>query len=236
MAVPSLVPTRPGGSLRVEPGVSMARDEFLSNLRTAVRFLAPEVQVNGIRLDPDFLARVLDTNATWLTPKAVEGFDAEDFPELPADQRRQLAEAVACFRAVAARVPRREPPPQDLLDEARPALVTILTLVGPYLEGFQVYHALKRQIFPDYVRDFAVRIGGDWTDDPAVWIWVIIADRVGGYQFIDKVPEVREPVEEALRGAGIDRWLYLRFRTESEQAEWEAEQLALMRLEGGRAR
>jgi hypothetical protein len=60
----------------------MAREEFLLNLRTAAKFLSPKVQVNGVRLRPEFLERVLRQATIWLTSRAIEGFDAKDYPEL----------------------------------------------------------------------------------------------------------------------------------------------------------
>jgi hypothetical protein len=200
----------------------MTRDEFLLNLRTAAQFLSPTVQVNGIRLDPGYLEDVLRGATIWLTPKAVEGFDPDDFAELSADDRQRLIRAVEQFREIASQVPRDAPATDQQIREAAPAFISILTIVRPYLEMFKIYHALKRESFPDYVKDFAVKVGEDSTGDPAAWIWVIIADRVGGREFITKVPEVRERVEEALRRERIDLYPYLRFRTESEQRELEA--------------
>jgi hypothetical protein len=62
------------------------------------------------------------------------------------------------------------------LAEAGPAFAEILDIMGPYLEGFRLYHVLKKLKFPGYVRDFAVRFGDDSTGDPAAWVWLIVSD------------------------------------------------------------
>jgi hypothetical protein len=200
----------------------MAREEFLRNLQTAARFVSPAEQVNGIRLDPQYLATVLRDTTTWLTPIAVEGFDPVDFPELSAEEKNQLERDVWTFRTAAEQVPPDASPNDQQVQAALLAFVSILTAMRPYLDGFKIYDVLKRQPFPEYVQDFAVRIGRDSTGDPAVWIWVIIRDEVGGKGFFKRVPEVEQRIEAALRRAHIDLWPYIRFRTESEQHDLES--------------
>jgi hypothetical protein len=200
----------------------MAREEFLRNLLTAARVVSPAEQVNGIRLDPEYLASVLRDTTTWLTPTAVEGFDPADFPELSVEQKKQLEGDVETFRTIAEQVPPYVQADEQQVEAALPAFVSILTTLTPYLDGFRIYHILKRHPFPEYVHDFAVRIGNDSTGDPAVWIWVIIKDEVGGKGFIKRVPEVEQRIETALRRARIKLWPYVHFRTESEQHDLES--------------
>jgi hypothetical protein len=189
----------------------MAREEFLQNLLTAARFVSPAEQVNGIRLDPAHRASVLRDTTTWLTPTAVEGFDPEDFPELSSAQRSKLEHNVEVFRTIAEQVPPEAPAGARQVEDALPDFVSILTTLRPFLEGFKIYDILKRQPFPEYVQDFAVRIGKDSTGDPAVWIWVIIKDEVGGKGFIKQVPEVDRRIETALRRSRINLWPYIHF-------------------------
>jgi Mlc titration factor MtfA (ptsG expression regulator) len=203
----------------------MAREEFLLNLRTAARFLSPSVQMNGIRLDPSYIERILSRTPIWLTPGAVEGFSVQDFPDLTPDQRTRLQEAVDLFLSVARTVPPNKPATDDQVSKAAHAFATILDLMRPYLEGFRVYHALKQQKFPPYVRDFAVRVGEDWSGDPATHIWVVVSDDVGGHGFRSKFPEVHRNVEEALKRSGIDLLPYVMIRTETEQEELENEEV-----------
>ncbi len=51
----------------------MARDEFFQNVRTAIRFAAPTVDLDNPYTDPKDLARVLRGTASWLTPRSVKG-------------------------------------------------------------------------------------------------------------------------------------------------------------------
>lgn len=196
----------------------MAREEFLLSLRTAVGYLA---QTNGVRLDSPHLEELLRRAPNWLTPRAVAGFEAGDFGELSVEDQERLREGVDRFLRVASRVSPAAPVPASAVDEALPALLLILSVMRPYLEAFRIYYALRRQEFPDYVRDFAVRVGEDSTGDPAIWLWVIVDDRVAGRELTTKVPEVRELVRKTLAREGVDKYFYLMFRTESEQRELE---------------
>ena len=54
-------------------GSVMAREEFLSNLGSAVGLLSPRLHPNGVRLAPDYVERQLRRRANWLTPRSVDG-------------------------------------------------------------------------------------------------------------------------------------------------------------------
>lgn len=197
--------------------VQNSRDAFLSNLRDAVGFLSPRGQVNGIRLGRDYLEAALRRATAWLTPRAVDGFRAEDFPDYGEADRRRLADAVAAFRAAAGRI-----------DAAIGPFLDILDILGPDLEGFDLYRALKRQQpdFPPYVRDFAVRIGEDWSGDPAAWVWIIATDESTVEDYVRDGFGLQRQIYELLDRMGERRILYLGFRGETEQSEeFEGEQL-----------
>jgi len=80
-----------------------------------------------------------------------------------------------------------------------------------------VQQALANIACPDVV-DFQIRLGEDWSGDPAVFVWVILTG--------DEVPfarqhELTERVTEAVRGlpGGEAVWTYVYFRTAEEDAE-----------------
>ena len=200
----------------------MAREEFLLNLRTAAKSLSPEVHVNGIRLDPTHIDNVIARADLWLTPRAVEGFEPGDFPELKKDERLRLNNAVTTFRDVASQVPGDRPATRAQVDKARPAFRVVLDAMLPYLGGFRIYWELKKSNFPDYVRDFAVRVGEDSTGDPAAWVWVIIDDQLAGSEFYERVPELRDRIRQVFLRSKIELYPYISVRTESEQQELEA--------------
>ena len=202
----------------------MARSNFLRNLRTAAGFLSPIAQVNGIRLEENHVADVLRRATIWLTPKAVEGFDPEEFPELSADARERLSRDVGRFEEIARGVVGDPPATDEQIRDALPLFQVILAMMWPYLEGFRVYAALKRQRFPKFVRDFAVKVGEDSTGDPATWIWVIVDDEVVEHKrkaLVARIPEIQGLIEEALDRAEIRLYPYLSFRSESDQRKQE---------------
>jgi hypothetical protein len=205
----------------------MARGEFLTNLRTAVgTFLSPHVQVDGIRLDDEQVARALRESTAWLTGQSVEGFQPQEFPELSEDERQALDASVRTIRRVIAQLPEDVPPPPEKVEEAIPAFLAVLRTLAPHLEWFRIYRILKKHEFPDYVRDFAVRVGEDWTGDPGAWVWVVIKDQYGGRDGIKAVLPLLTQVRSVLRRAGVDLYPYVVFRTESEQHELETTAVA----------
>lgn len=201
----------------------MARDEFLGNLQLAAGFLSPTVQVNGIRLDTEHLATLLRRSVIWLTPKAVEGFQEEDFEDLPDLERRQLASDVKKFLKIARAVPPDGPATSEQIRDATHVFRSILTTVLPYLEGFRIYAVLRRHAFPDFVKNFAVRVGEDSTGDKSAWIWVIVSDEMAGKKLFARVPEIRRQVSQVLEQNRIDLYPYILFRSQSEQSDLESE-------------
>ena len=80
-----------------------------------------------------------------------------------------------------------------------------------------VDQALQGAELPEYVLEKRFQMGVDTTGDRAVWIWVVLSDDKEDVPS-EEVAQIRNSVRGALKGAGIDMWTYLRFRTESEQA------------------
>jgi hypothetical protein len=204
----------------------MARDQFLENVRAAADYLSPAFYVNGIRLNPEHLSDILRERLFWLTPATVEGFDPDDFGELSDEARERLARSVRAFRAIAEQASAEKSPSEDQVREASAHFIAILSTLERHLEGFNLYHALKRQAFPEIVRDFVIKTGDDSTGDPAVWVWVILADRAAGSLAFEVLQEMRNGVKAVLRRLKIDRYPYIRFRTESEQRELEMEAMS----------
>jgi hypothetical protein len=91
----------------------MAKDEFIQNLRLAAGSIAPRVQTSGTELDAGSMSARLARAALWLTPRAVEGFDADDFNDLPEAERDELRNSVAAFRNLADTIPALSPPTDE---------------------------------------------------------------------------------------------------------------------------
>ena len=199
----------------------MAREKFLHNLQKVAGFLSPELHVNGIRLGPDRIKYALDQRKIPLWPIAVDGFDPSDFPDLAPEVREQLERDIKTVRDVATPLAGLPAVLPAAGEKGLAAFVAILTTMQPYLAGFNVYAALKRQQFPDLVRDFAVKVGKDSTGDPSAWVWVVVDDREAGEKLFPQVAGIRELVADTLYDAGINLYPYVRFRTETEQTELE---------------
>ena len=75
----------------------MAKKEFFLSVRTAIRIGASKVELVGVPDSPATTERRLANAALWLTPKAVEGYDPDDFRDASSDVQNELREAVQAF-------------------------------------------------------------------------------------------------------------------------------------------
>ena len=67
---------------------------------------------------------------------------------------------------------------------------------------------------PARVRSWQVETGPDATDDPAVWVWVMLADEEVDFQTRSRL---REMVRNQVRHETNDgSWVYVRFRGATE--------------------
>lgn len=109
----------------------MAREEFVANLRHAHLLLQPpRVESDLGRTYDSEAASRLDRADLWLTPKAVEGFDPDDFSDLSEKDRKKLSEAVAQFLRIATNVPPDKPATARQSNQARKHLETAIKIVG----------------------------------------------------------------------------------------------------------
>jgi hypothetical protein len=136
-----------------EKETDMARQAFLDSVRVARnRFMHPRVPADGPQADRAAAERMLARAAIWLTPRAVKGFNADDFPELGLERQRQLQGAVQDFLNVAKDVHPDKPASVEQFRHAAPALGTVLGILEPYLpgpdDGRTVAEALRVINFP----------------------------------------------------------------------------------------
>jgi len=107
----------------------MAKDDFISGVRTAVGLLDPEVQTDRRSLDSEEVRRQFRNAVIWLTPKSVEGFVPQDFAELPEPRRNELKAEVEAFRSRAEQVPADAPATDEQIEAALPHFLRIVSLV-----------------------------------------------------------------------------------------------------------
>lgn len=73
---------------------------------------------------------------------------------------------------------------------------------------------------PSFVSEIRHVLDDDWSGDPSVMIWVILRDDIAdSADLLKHTKPVRSTIVQALRAAGVQRWPYVHFRSQSEQAD-----------------
>ena len=67
---------------------------------------------------------------------------------------------------------------------------------------------------PTPVGAWQVETGLDATDDPAVWVWAMLADDEADIGTLDRLRDMVRTVVR--RETGDERWVYVRFRSVSD--------------------
>ncbi len=112
----------------------MSRERFIDNLRLASRLLASPKVFNGGGDEAEHrLNGTIRTSDLWLTPKAVEDFDPQDFSTWTKSERESLAKNVAAFLTVADTIPANTPATAVQCEKARKSLQAVIQTVRPRL-------------------------------------------------------------------------------------------------------
>jgi hypothetical protein len=204
----------------------MALEEFWANVRSAGGFLLRRAAVDSPRLDASRIERILRRSRKWLTPKAVEGFDPDDFAFLSEEERRDLQESVAHFLRVVEQVPGNGRPSEAQVEAALPQFKRIVEILRPdkyadrdaLVSGKKIEQYLRGRL-PDWVRELVFETGNDSTlGEPAIFIWVEIADEAAEDDvFSENTTLAERIVREAARKVDPERWPFILIRSSSEQ-------------------
>jgi hypothetical protein len=180
-------------------------------------FVHPRVEADSPIIDTASISDALTRGALWLTPKAVEGFNAADFPELKVDRRAELQTAVQTFEAVASQVPADKPPTKEQYRNAGAAFIDILKILSPYLpapeESKKVERALRNVPFPPWVVNWDFELGSSEEGDAAVWVNVFTDGNVARGDYGRFGLQIVPTIRQALAAEGVNRWPYIRMRT-----------------------
>jgi len=77
--------------------------------------------------------------------------------------------------------------------------------------GKQFSHAVAR---------FHYELDLDSDDEPAIWLWVVFYDEQLEAQWpFENRMAMRQSIRDAFQAAGIPHWLYIRFRSDSEDRQ-----------------
>jgi len=197
----------------------LAKRDFLTNLKIARNLFGhPKVDADSAAIDTTAIAERLVGAALWLTPRAVEGFDASDFAELGPDRQVELLTAVQTFLEVARQVPPDKPPTKEQYGNASVAIAKILEILTPYLtvpdEAKQVEAALRSVEFPPWVLNWDYELASDSDGTSAVWVDVFADEHAVPHAHLGRAAsELTSKVRQALDGHQVHRWPYIRLRT-----------------------
>ena len=204
----------------------MALREFWANVGSTAGLVPSKAAVDAPRLDANRIERILRKRHDWLTPRAVQGYDPDDFEFLSAEERRDLEESVHRFLQVADQVPATARASEAQVQAALPAFRRIVEILRPdkYADldalviGKRIEQYLRGRL-PDWVRELVFETGNDAVlGEPALWIWVEVDDDAAAEDvFHQNTRSVRDVLEPAVRKLATDRWPFIRFRSTSEQ-------------------
>ena len=77
-----------------------------------------------------------------------------------------------------------------------------------------------KKVLPDSVDQVQYTLDLDSTDDPAVWIYVVLKDEVvEGAEFFEHAESIRRAIVETLETVNTNRWPYVHFTSASEYAQ-----------------
>jgi hypothetical protein len=165
-------------------------------------------------------AGTLARAAIWLTPKSVNGFNADHFRELSLDRQVELQTAVQSFLEVANQVPANQAATPEQYGNARVAFMRILEILQPYIpmpdEAKTVERAIRGVAFPLWVLNWDYELGSDEEGGPAVWVNVFVEEGAPRSEFGRFALRIIPKIRQALSAEGVNRWPYVRLRTATE--------------------
>lgn len=206
----------------------MSIERFWSNVTSAARQLQrPRVEKAGRGRNGKTAARTIERPNAWLTPDAVDGFVPAEYGFLTVAEREELTDAVARFLDIVGQVPVDGSATKSQVDSGRRELQRILAVLDTdhfadadaFVIGKRLYTGLGTWL-PAYVRDLRVETGFHADDDPAVWIYVIIADDAARDDVLsENTRNVWQLMNREWKRLDDSRWPSIRFRSVSEDAE-----------------
>jgi hypothetical protein len=202
----------------------MALKQFLTALQVARGVLFGRINepANGQPTGPAHLPESAKRAAdVWFTSDLVKDFNEADFRFLPAAEHKQLKQAIEDFRQLTAGS-QGSLPSDAQLQQGCDLFTKIHGILAPHFgeepDTHRILEAIRSVHAPDYVLWVEYELFTDSTNDPAVWIWLVLEDdvEIESLAIHDELALVRRAIREALQRAGINRWPYVRVRTRTE--------------------
>jgi hypothetical protein len=203
---------------------------FFRNIQQSCRVIYWAAVADRPRLTPEWIDDVLDKNHGWLTPQTAANYEAAAFDFLPPDELHRLNAAVGRVRSVAAALGPNVVASAEQRERAKPAFKAILQLLEfdrfDDAEAFRLGKTVERKLAsnrPPHLDHLRFRTGLDSTDDPALWVWVYVAED-GEYDdatFLSRAEVIETALKPVAREVAPEGRVYLYFRTTSDLPERE---------------
>jgi len=85
--------------------------------------------------------------------------------------------------------------------------------------------AIQEAKLPSFVKEVKKEFDIDSVGDPSVLLYVIVSDSAAKKKnFFTLASEIRDRLGDSIQHSGLNRWPYIRFRTESEEKALETEE------------
>jgi len=212
-----------GRLVRIEdPERPPSKREFLQNFEAAASWFGPiQGAADSAKVDSGWIQRSLNQADAWLTPKAVENFHPDDFPELGVARLKDLESAVQGFLMAAERVPPDRLATGEEPEAAREEFQKLFDILRPYLtltpEAREVRQAVQTVRFPEWVSYWIEELSSDADGTPTVGVDLFVKDQDEQTIPADRLGResraLTDKVRRALDDAGIDRRPYLRMKS-----------------------
>jgi hypothetical protein len=206
----------------------MSLEEFWQNVRRSAQFNPPSAEVEYVLHKLGKEADTLLSLNLWISTVTVRGYDEKDFAFLTADERQRLTAAVSQFRTVAEEVNPRGSATPEQVEQAQPAFQQVVEMLEfdrfEDVEAFRIGKEIERRINkvrPQHLDRLRYRTGLDSTSDPALWIWVFVAE-TGEYddtRFLERANAIEAILEPIAREVAPEGRVYLHFRSTSDLPE-----------------
>jgi hypothetical protein len=197
---------------------ALSKRDFLANVRSARNLFFHRVAPDSSIVDTQAVEERLMRAALWLTPRAVAGFDASDFPELGTDRQVELMNLVQSFQTIVNQVPADRPATKEQFGNATVTFAKILEILTPYLpiadEVADVEVALQSVEFPPWVLSWDYELASDSDGSDAVWVNVFTDEQSLPRTRLGRAAsELTSRIRTALDTHQVHRWPYIRLKT-----------------------
>jgi hypothetical protein len=193
---------------------------FWLSIMYALDGLPPSMVPSGLRLTDEMIEADFR-----LTPHTAEEFQEDAFSFLPEGELSRLKNAVEKVRAVSSNMGPRVVATRDERDEALPYFKIIVRVLEPDRftdpETFKLGKKIERELAPvrpSHLDQLRFMSGLDSTDDPALWVWVYVAE-TGEYDdatFLARADEIENVLKPIARAVAPEGRVYFHFRTTSD--------------------